>query len=270
MPVSQRVDQVEFPDTTDNFASAAALMTFLWAYARLRHFALCRRSAATRTTRFGVVCSRGHNRGPSSLPCPVRVVASLKADGRWSVDSSTHKHTHELGATATRGRDGESPQGLRKRARADSTDSAASGAVAVVGGPTPLATPAPPAPYHPRSFAPVSLQPGPPTPGPPAPLLCAPPVLSPPAPPSNTSPVIFAFLTGALPRLETSTIDTVALTLSSAGLSTKEDLTALLLFEPATVALLEKETRLREGGVQRVWSLIELQRELLSASSIEL
>jgi len=270
VPVSQRVDQVEFPDTTDNFASAAAHMTVLWAYARLRNFALCRRSAATRTTRFDVVCSRGHNRGPSSLPCPVRVVASLKADGRWSVDSSTHKHNHELGAAVTRGRDGESPQGVRKRARADSTDSAASDTAAVVLGPAPLATPAPPAPYHPRSFAPVSLQPGRPTPAPPAPPLRAPPALSPPAPPSNASPVVVAFLTGALPRHEDSTINSVASTLSSAGLSTNEDLTALILFEPATIALLEKEARRRECGVEGAWSLIELQRELLSASGIEL
>ncbi|GAA5912807.1 hypothetical protein JCM6882_000433 [Rhodosporidiobolus microsporus] len=204
---------VSFPSSA-SFPSARDLLINLHAYAQQRHFTLFRTSNSSETNSLTMRCSRAHYRFHNTAEgrCEMFVEAKKGENGKWAVSSKSRKHNHPLGSSTLTPVKEEQPK-LAKRSRRSLP----------VTPPTVLDQYAKPSsPYLSPPAAATGLRP---------------------SAPSTFPHDLDAFLLSLFPALETVGLAQYASLLLSTGLSSLDDLAALLFLEDSTTALFVEEVR---------------------------
>ncbi|GAA5835685.1 hypothetical protein JCM9279_004617 [Rhodotorula babjevae] len=249
---------VDFPEPTDTFASASALLALLYAYAQQRSFTLYRNSDAYSPIRARLRCGRGHHRFADKPGgrCSMTLVIKRNRLGRWFVDESQLEHSHELSGETRRATFEEETVSARphKRGRPAAASSSpspprqqprasTSGWSAVHETPEPAAGDEPHCLDRHEQDSPPRFEPRPPLPD-----------------------DVAMFLAGALPHLGPPLVDSVTAALTQClGLSTAGDVVDFLSLEPDSVVAMEEQLRLHDGYEDCAWSLVDLQEGLRAA-----
>jgi len=252
---------VDFPDFTDTFASASALLALLYAYAQQRHFSLYRRSDASSSSRIRLRCWRSHHRYAAQPGgcCPVSIIATLVDDvDRWSVDEAVLEHNHQLSYEL---RPLTGPERARERAQERAHKRArratASSSPPLVQQPR-ASTSAWSAAHEPPRLA-AAVEPH---------YLDRPERHSSPPcdPPPPLCDDVALFLAGTLAHVDSAIVDSVASALThELGMSSVDNVVDFLSLERNSVDAMEDELRLRKGYEDCSWSLRDLHEVLSEA-----
>lgn len=96
-PVAQ-AGPVTFPSSRQSFPTSRDLLVRLYAYGKSRGFTIYRKSGSSEKRHLRLVCAKSHNRYRNTKQgqCKMLVTANEGADGTWHVATSKLTHNHEI------------------------------------------------------------------------------------------------------------------------------------------------------------------------------